>query len=209
MSDGQFIHITLALLAGGIIALYYIIVKPIIQLIRKWAKRNTKKEELNYKDNAMNEEDYQTRNLLIKTLKDIGCQYETDENNGIIFKYQGEEFKIDASNDNPTIWIYNVAWTGIEINNAAADFLKQAVNKANEYSAITNLYTTNEEKGFIAAHCQMAAYFAYNIPNYREYLKSILDGFFFAHQRVRDEFTSLTKIQEQKESIEIKGFRSS
>ena len=158
---------------------------------------------------AMNEEDNQTRNLLIRTLEDIGCQPEIDNDNSIIFKYQGEEFEINASNDNAFIWIYNVAWTGIEINNAAADFLKQAVNKANEYSAITNLYTTNEEKGFIAAHCQMAAYFAYNIPNYREYLKSILDGFFFAHQRVRDEFTSLAKIQEQKESIEIKGFRSS
>ena len=180
-----------------------------------FAIENDRKKESDYdKMNeaikaAMSEEDNQTRDLLIKTLEDIGCQYETDENNCIIFKYQGEDFKIDASNDNPTIWIYNVAWTGIEINNAAADFLKQAVNKANEYSAITNLYTTNEEKGFIAAHCQMAAYFACNIPNYREYLKSILDGFFFAHQRVRDEFTSLTKIQEQKESIEIKGFRSS
>ena len=208
MSDGQFIHITLALLAGGIIALYYIIVKPIIQLIRKWAKRNTKKEELSYKDNAMNEEDYQTRDLLIKTLEDIGCQYETDENNCIIFKYQGEEFKIDANNDRPIIWIYNVAWTGIGTNDTDADFLKQAVNKANENSAITNLYTINEEKGFIAAHCQMTTYFAYNIPNYRGYFKSILDSFFYAHQQVRNEFENLAKNQKQKERVEIKGFRN-
>ena len=157
---------------------------------------------------AMNEEDNQTRNLLIRTLEDIGCQHGTDEDGSIIFKYQGEEFEINASNDNAFIWIYNVAWTGIETSDTNADFLKQAVNKANEHSAITNLYTINEEKGFVVVHCQIATYFAYNIPNYRGYLKSILDSFFFAHQQVRDEFSNLAKIQEQKERIEIKGFRS-
>lgn len=157
---------------------------------------------------AMSEEDNQTRNLLIKTLEDIGCQPEIDNDNSIIFKYQGEEFNVNASNDSPIIWIYNVAWTGIETNDTDADFLKQAINKANGNSAITNLYTINEEKGFIAAHCQRMIYFAYNIPNYREYLKSILDGFFMAHQQVRFEFTNLAKIQEQKEKVEIKGFRS-
>ena len=159
-------------------------------------------------NDAINEEDNQTRNLLIKTLEYIGCQPEISDNNDIIFKYQGEVFKVDANNDSPIIWIYDVAWTGIETSDTNADFLKQAVNKANENSAITNLYTINEERGYIAAHCQIATYFAYNIPNYRGYLKSILDSFFFAHQRVRDEFTNLAKIQEQKERIEIKGFRN-
>lgn len=156
---------------------------------------------------AMNEKDNQTRNLLIKTLEDIGCQPEIDNDESIVFKYQGEEFKIDASNDNFFIWIYNIAWTGIETNDTDSDFLKQAINKANEYSAITNLYTTNEEKGIIAVHCQMATYFAYNIPNLNGYLKSILDGFFYTHQRVRDEFANSHKLQEKKEKVKIKGFR--
>lgn len=158
---------------------------------------------------AMSEEDNQTRNLLIKALKGIGCQPEIDNDNSIIFNYQGEVFKINASNNNPIIWIYNFSWTGIGTNDTDADFLKQAVNEANQNSAITNLYTINEEKGFIAAHCQMTTYFAYNIPNYSGYLKSILDSFFMAHQRVMDEFTNLAKIQKQKERIEIKGFRNS
>lgn len=179
-----------------------------------YAIENDKKENSDYDkmnesiNDAINEEDNQTRNLLIKTLEDIGCQPEISDNNDIIFKYQGEVFKIDANNDSPIIWIYDVAWTGIETSDTNADFLKQAVNKANENSALTNLYTINEEKGYIAAHCQIATYFAYNIPNYRGYLKFILDSFFFAHQRVRDEFTNLAKMQEQKERIEIKGFRN-
>ena len=159
-------------------------------------------------NDEINEEDNQTRNLLIKTLDHIGCQPEISDNNDIISKYQGEVFMIHANNDNPIIWIYDVAWTGIETSDTNADFLKQAVNKANENSAITNLYTINEEKGYIAAHCQIATYFAYSIPNYRGYLKSILDSFFLAHQRVKDEFTNLAKIQEQKERVEIKWFRN-
>lgn len=159
-------------------------------------------------NDAINEEDNKTRNLMIRTLEDIGCQPEINDNNDIVFKYQGEEFKILANNDSLIIWIYNVAWTGIETSNTNADFLKQAVNKANEDSAITNLYTINEEKGFIVAHCQTATYFAYNIPDCREYLKSILDTFFFAHQRVEDEFTNLAKVQEQKERVVVKGFSS-
>lgn len=74
---------------------------------------------------AINEEDNQTRNLLIKTLEDIGCQPKIDDNNNIIFKYQEEVFKVDANNDRPIIWIYNVAWTGIGTNDTDADFLKQ------------------------------------------------------------------------------------
>lgn len=178
-----------------------------------YAIENDKTEKSDYEkmnesiNAAINEENNQTRNLLIKTLEDIGCQYEINDNNDIAFKYQGEEFKIEASNDSRIIWIYNVSWTGIETNDTDADCLKQAINKANENSAITNLYTTSKEKGIIAVHCQMATYFAYNIPNYRGYLKSILDTFFFVHQRVRDEFESLRKNQKQEERIEIKGFK--
>lgn len=227
MSDELLIYITLALLAGGITALYHITVKPLFQLIRKWMKRSDGKREsdnntmnkednqtrdllvktLEDIDNTINEEDNQTRNLLIKTLEDIGCQHEICNDESIVFMYQGEEFKIDASNDSYIIWIYNIAWTGIEANDTDADFLKQAINKVNENSAVTNLYITNKENGFIVAHCQIATYFASNIPDYREYLKSILNSFFFCHQQVRDEFNNLLKNQEKKERIEIKGFK--
>lgn len=179
-----------------------------------YAIENDKNKKSDYEkmnesiDNVINEEDKQTRSLLIKTLKDIGCQPEIDDNNSIFFNYQGEKFVINASNDSYLIWIYDFAWMGIEISDANADFLKQAINKANGNSAITNLYTIDEEKGFIVAHCQMAPYFTNNIPNRKEYLKSILDAFFFAHQRVRDEFMNLTKKQEPKERVEIKGFHN-
>lgn len=156
---------------------------------------------------SINKEENKTRNLLIRTLEDIGCQPEIDGYDSIVFKYQGEEFRINADDDSPIIWIYDISWATLDINDPNADFLKQAINKANENSAITNLYTANEEQGFISLHCQIVAYFAHHIPNCNEYLKSYLDSFFMAHKHVRDEFENLRKIQEQKERVEIKGFR--
>lgn len=50
-----------------------------------YAIGNDKKEESDYNkmndavDDALKKEDNQTRNLLIKTLEDIGCQHETDK----------------------------------------------------------------------------------------------------------------------------------
>ena len=121
-------------------------------------------------------------------------------------KYQGEEFKIDASNDKCSIWIYDLAWMGIATSDTNADFLKQAINKVNQNSAVTNLYT--EYKGYIVAHCKIVTYFTYNIPDYKGFFKAVLDAFFTTHQQVRDEFMDLTKNQEQKERVEIKGFHS-
>lgn len=100
-----------------------------------YAIEKDKKEKSDYDkmnesiDNVINEEDNQTRNLLLKTLKEIGYQPEIDDDDYIAFKYQGEEFKIGASNDNAFIWIYNVAWTGIETSDTDVVFLKQAINK--------------------------------------------------------------------------------
>ena len=178
-----------------------------------YAIENDKTEVSDYEkmnesiDDALNEEDKKTCNLLMKTLKDIGCQYEIDDDNSIVFKYQGEDFKIDANNDSRIIWIYDIAWGGMDINDPNADYLKQAINESNKNGAITSLYTINEERGHIVVHSKIVTYFAYSILDYEGYLKSILDGFFIAQQQVKDGITNLGKIQEQKERVRIKGFK--
>lgn len=203
MSDELFLSIVFALFTGAILTLYNLVIKPIVQLI---TKRMKGKKQSGLKDGAMDKMVNQTRRLLLQTLKDIDCQYEIDQDDYIVFKYQEEEFKIDVSRGNNIIWIYTVAWGGIDINDLNANYLKQAINKVNESSAMTNLYTINEEKGFIATHCHMAIFFANNIPNYKKYFKSVLDGFLTAHQEVRTEFANLSTYQEEKERIVVKGF---
>lgn len=179
-----------------------------------YAIEKDKKEKSDYDkmndsiNDAINEEDNQTRNLLIKTLEDIGCQPEIDNDNSIIFKYQGEAFKVNASNDSHIILIYDIAWGQLSLNDPNAELFKQAVNKANEYTPIINLYTIDQEQELITVHCRMALYFSRSIERHHDYLKSILDAFFLAHQCVKDELSKLSNGHEQKERIEIKGFRN-
>lgn len=192
-----------------------LIVMAITYIVRKKraADKKGKKGKSDYEktnevfNNAKNKDEYQTRNFLLKTLTDIGCQYEIDDENFIVFAYQGETFSISANNDTPFIWIYSSPWIEIGINDPDADSLKHAINKANECCAITSLYTIRKEEGSIIAFCKIAIYFAYDIPDYKVYLKSMLNGFFLALQKVQGEFSTLSKELEQKERIEIKGFR--
>ena len=179
-----------------------------------YAIENDKKEKSDYGkmnetiQDAVNEEEKQTRNWLIKTLTEIGCQPEIDDNNAIVFKYQGEEFHINARNNSPIIWIYDFSWGAININDPDANLLKPAINRANESCAVTSLYSVDERNGLIVAHCQTSAYFAYNIPYYDEYIKAILERFFIAHQHVKDELANLSRNHGRKERVEIKGFRN-
>lgn len=58
---------------------------------------------------AIDEEEGKPRNLLVKTLQDMGCQCRTDDSDRIEFKYQGETFVADARNDRAFIWILQSA----------------------------------------------------------------------------------------------------
>ena len=154
-------------------------------------------------DEAIRMEDAKPRNLLLKTLEDIGCQYEMVEDDGIVFKYQGETFQINASNDSAFIWIYDLAWGQVGLSTPEAELLKQAINKVNEYTAVTSLYTIDQEHGVVAAHCRVVIYFTGNIEAPGNYLRSVLNSFFEVHRFVKNE---MDKLCERAERIEIKGF---
>ena len=140
---------------------------------------------------AINEEDRKTRNLLAKALDTIGCQHEVNDKGNIVFKYQGEEFSISASDDGDVIWVYNVAWRVMNIDDPKVGYMKQAVNKANAHCGITSLYTIDDKQGLVGVHSRGATYFAYNMPDCAGYLKDFLDGFFYSHKVVEEEFVKI------------------
>lgn len=149
-------------------------------------------------DDALDEEDKKPRNLLMKTLEEIGCQYSVDEDNAIQFKYQGEAFEVHADNDIPYIQIYDYAWTGIKMDDPEADLLKQAVNEANCHSFITTLYIMNEETNNIVLHCCTMILFTHHLPGRKNYLEDVLSAFFTAHGAVKEAFDKLHQAREEK-----------
>lgn len=166
------------------------------------------KIELLFKE-AMKKEENQPRNLLLRTLKEIGCRYKEEDDGTVTFLYQGESFIIYAKNESFTIRILNVGWMGVKMNTPEAECLKQVINEANATSWVTNLYTEDKKRGLIVAHSQNAACFVCSLPDCKSYLEALLHRFFASQQQVRELYSDFSKKHEQQEKrVEIKGFRT-
>lgn len=157
---------------------------------------------------AIDEEEGKPRNLLVKTLQDMGCQCRTNDHDHIEFKYQGEKFVADARNDNFFIGIYAYAWAGFELDDpdAEPELLKQAVNETNKKNFPTMLYTIQQEQRLMVLHSHREFYFSRDIAKPQDYLCAILDSFFQAHQSLMDELHKLMNDREQRERTVVKGF---
>lgn len=157
-------------------------------------------------DKAIDAEDSKTRNLVISTLKEIGCQPEVDDDNDICFKYQNKDFFINA--DNQTAFI--VIWSNfgsLSLNDPDINILKDAINQTNMDGRVTLAYFINNEENTITDYLP----FVHEIPSIQEYLRSNLDNFFWTHQYLVDKLNSLKEnptMQSSKGRIIIKGFNA-
>lgn len=132
-----------------------------------------------------------TRDLFLETLTKIGCQYELAEeegNNRIYFAYQGENFIVDASNENRYIHVWNTHWAHVELYDID-EFtrLKKAINGSNLKNSVTTVYTIDEAGSNVDVHCKSIILFIPHIPEIENYLRLELNEFFRAHQYVGNE----------------------
>lgn len=158
---------------------------------------------------AVEAEDNKTRNLLLNTLRKIGCQPNIDEDNKIHFQYQGEVFGIDAENGRAIIIIWDTWWAHFPLNDPDINNLKAAINYINIDNSVVTLYSINEENERLGIHSKHTLLFIPEIQNIDEYLRAILDNFFVVHQSLKDKFDALNREMEKtdKERITVKGFK--
>lgn len=148
-------------------------------------------------DTAIDAEDNKTKNLVIKTLKGIGCQPETDDNDRIYFKYQGEAFQIATDNNHLFIVIWDGWWARIGIDDSSVSYLKEAINQTNQEIDITVLYSIDEEQRTLDIHSKHYLPFTKELPAIEEYLRANLDLFFVAHQVLKEKIKTLHEEQIQ------------
>ena len=161
-------------------------------------------------DTVLNTSNNRTRDLVINTLKEIGCQPEVDDDDDICFKYQNEDFFINA--DNRTAFI--IIWSNfgsLSLNDPDINILKDAINQTNMDGRVTLAYFINNEENTITVYCKHYLPFVHEIPSIQEYLRSNLDNFFWTHQYLVDKLNSLKEnptMQSSKGRIIIKGFNA-
>lgn len=161
-------------------------------------------------DKAIDAEDNKTRNLLIKTLMNIGCQSEENKETGRIrFIYQGECFSIDAENESPFITIWDTYWARISLANLEINKLKDAINETNISMRPTIFYSIEKEESEVCLHCKYVMPFIIEIPDINNYLQANLNNFFIAHECLKVEFKNLDEkevLQHAKGRTVVKGF---
>ncbi|WP_174646349.1 hypothetical protein [Bacteroides sp. Marseille-P8574] len=159
-------------------------------------------------DVAIDAEDNKTRNLVVKTLKEIGCQPEVDDKDRIRFKYQGEIFFIDADNNYQFVTLWDAWWLCIDCDNANVEHLKKAINSNNINTIVSTFYTIDEDSKQMGVHCKAIFMLTPSIVNKENYLKVILNDCFKAHDLLRERFIRLDFKQEKHEHrrVVVKGF---
>ena len=132
-----------------------------------------------------------TKDLFLTTLTKIGCQYELaekEDDNSIYFAYQGENFVVDASNENNYIRIWDTHWGHVELYDVdELSRLKKAINNSNLNTGVTTVYTIDEVGHNVDVHCKSVVLFIEQIPDIENYLRVELNEFFRAHQYVGNE----------------------
>lgn len=141
------------------------------------------------------DENIGTRDLFLKVLAKIGCQYqleEEDDDARISFVFQGEHMCADASNDSIYIVVWDPFWENVELSDIdEVSRMRKAINKSNLNCSVTTAYTFDKEDNSMDVHSQSTFPFVPQMPAIEEYLKVELGEFFRAHQLVGSELHKL------------------
>ena len=139
-----------------------------------------------------------TRDFFLDTLSKIGCQYEIDEDNDtIIFAYQGEYFQVYARDESPFVTLYDTHWAHIELCDID-EFarLQKAINQSNINNSVITVYTIDEAGGNVDVHCKSVVLFIPELPNIADYLRLELGEFFRVHNSISAEMEKLRKAEQ-------------
>lgn len=151
---------------------------------------NTEKET-----GIMENRKYNTRQLMVSTLTQIGCQPTVNEDNTVAVTYQGEHFHIDFGGLYAQIW--DLGWAGVSVNDPELPKIREAVNHANFDFGPTVVMTNPDDKGTMYVHSRLGIFLHPEIPEIDNYLRSSLDMFFRTKDSVRQNFLRITFEQQK------------
>jgi sugar/nucleoside kinase (ribokinase family) len=150
--------------------------------------------------NSNRSQGFKTRELVLDTIREIGCTYEIEEDGDrIIFRYQGATFAIDAEDGCPFINIWYLYWSEYElydIDNLSR--IRKIINEANMRFGTTALFTINNSGGTLDLHSKRNALFIEQIDEVSDYLKALLDDFFKNRVYI---LTEAEKIKKEEENV--------
>lgn len=142
------------------------------------------------------EEPPHTKDLCIELLKQLNCEVfvSEEEENRLDFKYQGEHFIIDATNESFFINIWDPGWYVVPLDDLEQmSNVRKAVNTINNYSGTTIVYYIEEEGQKFILHSKRQCILPKDLPHVKEYLRALLDDFFAVQKWLSKEIETQNK----------------
>lgn len=126
------------------------------------------------------------KDLLVKTLMELGCKPEISDDDQILFKFQGENFSVAMNNNFLRIW--DLPFGNVNVLDTNLPLIIEGINAANFGMGPTIVLGEPNEKGERYIASRMDLIFFSHIPEPEKYLESILHLFFDAKFNLKREF---------------------
>lgn len=136
-----------------------------------------------------------TIDLVADLLRQMGCQPEKHEEDGLLVKYQGESFLIGANG--VVVTFYDLPWGHFNIHDPKAETFREAVNKANFNTLPTILMQSPDEEGNVSILSRYQTMVHASCPINDQWLGFILDSFFVAQRQLKEDHQELLAAQQQ------------
>ena len=135
------------------------------------------------KTNVIEKPKYNTQQLMVSTLTQIGCQPTVNDDDTVSVSYQGEHFHIDFLGLNARIW--DLKWAEVNANDSDLPKIREAANHTNFGFGPTVVLSDPDDEGTIYLHSRHEILLHPEMPEIEDYLRSNLDRFFGAKEEVR------------------------
>ncbi len=141
-----------------------------------------------------------SQELLAFALKKLGCSCDAGESEGEFHTtFQGEHFRIFASNDYRFIDIQDLAWYDAplhDINNIS--LMRRAINDSNVSGQATIVYSIYEDDDQMVLHSLKEAYWSAEIKQVDAYLGSLFNRLLQSHHRFFNRMETLRQQEYEK-----------
>lgn len=195
--------LALALWPAAIIFMSKKVEKKILSSLKESYNQEKQEKEIN------------TENLVIQSLKKLGCNPKKNENGNLEFMYQGDDFYISIQEDTPFIMIWYPWWGTINTDNPVLPYLKEVINVVNISSFVTTVcMSENEGDQEIGIHSHCHTFLTESGMEPEEHLRMLLESFFETRDTIKDSINKLgsqlsdESEEEKKKRVIVKGFSS-
>ena len=161
-------------------------------LIRTYEKVNEElqkeieKDKKNTDQRNIKDDDFtQIKDLFIKTITEMDCEYEPWENNdssfdSIVFEYQSEQYRAIFFEMTKKVLIENhYSLYGVELSDLKkVNQLREAVNKVNMEHEVNTVYTIDNESEKMYAEASCIIPFMAEMPHLIYFLHDVLDDLY-------------------------------